>query len=218
MDGEFPERHLLATVSLVDLAAHGNAAAVEALCERFRPRLVAWAHGRLPGRARDLMDTEDLVQEALIRSLERLETFKGQEGPSFLAYVMQAIRNKIVDEIRRVDRRGERVEVDAEILDDQPTPLDACLRRETEMVYRAAVAQLAPAQQDLVIGRYELQMSNEELAIHAGLPSAAAARMATLRATRKLAEFMPDEIAPASHGNDRGLEPERDQHEGERTP
>src|SRR5678816_526771 len=104
------------------------------------------------------MDTEDLVQEALIRSLERLETFQGQEGPSFLAYVMQAIRNKIVDEIRRVDRRGERVEVDAEIPDDQPTPLDACLRRETEMMYRAAVAQLKPAQQDLVIGRYELQM------------------------------------------------------------
>lgn len=35
-----------------------------------------WAHGRLPAGARDLLATDDLVQETLLRTLKHIEGFE----------------------------------------------------------------------------------------------------------------------------------------------
>src|SRR5438445_13615394 len=47
----------------------GEEAARQALYERCLPLLRRWAHGRLPHQARDIADTDDLVQITLIRAL-----------------------------------------------------------------------------------------------------------------------------------------------------
>lgn len=48
------------THTVVDRAMSGSQQAVDALCERYRPRHVTWASGRLPGFARGMLDTDDI--------------------------------------------------------------------------------------------------------------------------------------------------------------
>ena len=46
------------------------------LIARYLPRLQRWATGRLPRWARDMADTQDLVQEALFQTFKRIERFE----------------------------------------------------------------------------------------------------------------------------------------------
>ena len=50
-------------------AREGDEAARNELCARYLPRLRRWAHGRLPVWAREHLDTEDIVQDALMKSV-----------------------------------------------------------------------------------------------------------------------------------------------------
>jgi RNA polymerase sigma-70 factor (ECF subfamily) len=63
------------TLELVVRARAGDRAAVEALLQRCLPSLKRWAHGRLPPAARGSLDTGDLVQEAALHALRRLDVF-----------------------------------------------------------------------------------------------------------------------------------------------
>ena len=64
------------TLTLLDRAKAGDAEALNALIARFLPRLQRWATGRLPGWARDLADTQDLVQETVVQAFKKIETFE----------------------------------------------------------------------------------------------------------------------------------------------
>jgi RNA polymerase sigma-70 factor, ECF subfamily len=182
-------RETLPTQTLVEQAVAGDSAAAEAICARFLPRLVSWATGRLPPHARDLLDTEDIVHEALVRSLAHLPGFSDQRG-SFLVYVQTAIRNQIRDEIRRIRRRPKRHDLDETLPDQQPSQIDQCLSQEDQARYQEALSHLSPDEQELIVSKLELQMTPLELAIHTGRPSPDAARMAAQRAIRKLAAAM----------------------------
>src|SRR6185436_19368854 len=57
------------TADLLEGIRGGDASATARLVKRYLPILRRWAHGRLPGKARDLADTDDLVQVALMRGL-----------------------------------------------------------------------------------------------------------------------------------------------------
>src|SRR5215217_9474451 len=61
------------TIELVVRARGGDRPAMEALLERCLPPLKRWAHGRLPAHARGNLDTGDLVQEAAMHVLARLD-------------------------------------------------------------------------------------------------------------------------------------------------
>jgi RNA polymerase sigma-70 factor (ECF subfamily) len=56
------------TFHLIDLAKAGDQAALDRLFDRHLKPLRRWARGRLPGWARDLADTDDLVQETLLQT------------------------------------------------------------------------------------------------------------------------------------------------------
>jgi RNA polymerase sigma factor (sigma-70 family) len=174
----------------VDRAIAGDGMAVEKLCDRLRPRLTAWAKGRLPAYARGLGDTEDLVQEALVGSIRRLPVFDNTERNGFLQYLKRAVMNRIRNEIRSARRRGVRASLDEAIADRAPLPIEQYLRREDERRYRRALAKLSPGDRELVIARVELQMTAQEIAMHTGRSTAAAARMATRRAILKLATLL----------------------------
>jgi RNA polymerase sigma-70 factor (ECF subfamily) len=60
------------SVELLERVRQGDQSALERLLQRHLPALRRWARGRLPRWARDLSDTEDLVQDTIIRSLQRL--------------------------------------------------------------------------------------------------------------------------------------------------
>src|SRR5262245_51421754 len=66
------------TMELVIRARSGDRLATEALLERCLPQLRRWAHGQLPVAARGSLDTNDLVQDAAMNLLKRLDFFQPQ--------------------------------------------------------------------------------------------------------------------------------------------
>src|SRR5437870_2285312 len=74
------------TIELVVRARTGDRPAMEALLERCLPPLKRWAHGRLPAVARGNMDTGDLVQDAALHVLGRLDRFEPRHVGAMQAY------------------------------------------------------------------------------------------------------------------------------------
>jgi RNA polymerase sigma-70 factor (ECF subfamily) len=54
--------------------------------------------GEVPAAARDLTDTQDLVQETLLSTFRHLQTFEIRGEGAFLAYLRRAILNRIRNE------------------------------------------------------------------------------------------------------------------------
>lgn len=183
---------LESTLTLVDRARAGDSPALEILCRRYIPRMTRWASGRLPSYARDLLATEDLVQDALYQTVRRIDRFRSEREGAFQVYVRQALLNRIRDQIRRphliqsLDNVPERAAAEA-------SPLEELLGRETMERYEAALGRLAPAEQEAVVARLEMAGTYQELADVLGKPSADAARMAVARALLHLAREMGHE-------------------------
>src|SRR5678809_280868 len=95
------------TIELVISARAGDRMALEALLERCLPPVKRWAHGRLPAHARGALDTGDLVQEAAIHVLRRLDKFEPRHVGAMQAYLRTSVVNRVRGEIRRVGRRAE---------------------------------------------------------------------------------------------------------------
>jgi RNA polymerase sigma factor (sigma-70 family) len=181
---------LTSTIDLLERFKRGDETAVNLLVERSLPPLKRWARGRLPMWARSLADTQDLVQDAVIRAMPHLKTFEARHPGALQAYLRQAIANHIRDEIRKVRSRPVAEEVQTNQVDMAPTPLEHAIGRERLERYETALAKLRPNEREAIIARLELQQSYEEVAIALGKPTAAAARMAVTRAVRNLVKAM----------------------------
>ena len=180
---------LTSTLELLERFKQGDNEAVSLLVERSIPPLKRWARGRLPQWARGTADTQDLVQDAVIRALPRLKAFEARHPGALQAYLRQAITNHIRDEIRRVNARPA-AELRESHPDVSPSPLEKAIGREGVERYEAALKALRPAEREAIIARIELQQSYEEVAIALGKPSADAARMAVTRALKALVQIM----------------------------
>jgi RNA polymerase sigma-70 factor (ECF subfamily) len=181
------------TVQLVQRIRQGDSVARDVLVERYFGALHRWARGRLPRYARHELDTQDLVQETLIRALDRMETFESRETGSFLAYLRQILKNRIRDEIRKVGRRPLNEELHDNIEEQGPSPMEEAIGRESWERYETALAKLPKQQQAGVIMRLELQFTHQQVADSLGMNSANAARMMVSRAIVSLTEIMDDE-------------------------
>ena len=87
-----------ATVYLLRQAQNGDQEALNRLVARYLPRLQRWATGRLPNWARDLCDTQDLVQETVVRAFRKIEGFEHRGEGSLQAYLRQVLMNRIREE------------------------------------------------------------------------------------------------------------------------
>lgn len=184
------EETLQSTATLIRRLRSGDEGAREDLMRRCLPLLRRWARGRLPYSARDIADTDDLVQVTLIRALDRIATFEHRGQGAFLAYLRQILVNASRDEIRKAGRRPIREEVDPSITDQRRSPFEQTLDQQTREAYEAALQSLEEHQRNAVILRLEFGMSFAEVAIELGSPSADAARMVVSRALTKMAEAM----------------------------
>jgi DNA-directed RNA polymerase specialized sigma24 family protein len=104
-------------------AQDGDEAARNELCARYLPKLRRWAHGRLPIWAREHLDTEDIVQDTLLRSVRRLDAFTPQHERAFCAYVCEALRNRLRDALRRAARRPASTAIPDDEPASDPSPL-----------------------------------------------------------------------------------------------
>ena len=176
------------TVSLLTRARNGDSQALEDLLARYIPVLSRWATGRLPVPARDLVDTADLVQEALIGTFKRLEGFEHRGEGALYAYLRQAVLNRIRDELRKARRRPERMDLDEGQPDQGASPLEAAIGREAVERYEAALQRLGEGERELIVARLELGLTYGEMAGVLGKSSPDAARMAVGRALVRLGE------------------------------
>src|SRR5205814_5005936 len=122
----------------------GDRAALESLMARYLPRLKSWASGRLPMRARSLLDTGDLVQETLLRTFERLDEVEVRGPGGFQAYVRAAVLNRIRDQIRWAARRPGPDGIPETLQDPGPTPLELAIGAELADRYERELQTLAP--------------------------------------------------------------------------
>ena len=176
------------SLTLLERARAGDRAALEALVARYLPRLQRWASGRLPRWARDLADTQDVVQESLFQTFQRVETFDSRGEGALQAYLRQAILNRIRDELRRAKRRPSKTELDSQAEGNGRSPLEEAIGQEAIERYERALASLRSEDRELVVARIELGYTYKEMAELLHKPTANAARMAAERAVIRLAK------------------------------
>jgi RNA polymerase sigma factor (sigma-70 family) len=178
------------SLSLLSRAQQGDAVALEALMGRYLTRLQRWASGRVPSAARSLLDTDDVVQDALLNTFRRLDHFQPRHDGALLAYLREAVANRIRNELRR-----RAIDADPTIEPDTltstlPSPFDAAVTREGLAAYERALAALDENERAAIIGRLEMGYSYDALARALQRPSADAARKLTERALRQLLALM----------------------------
>jgi RNA polymerase sigma-70 factor (ECF subfamily) len=175
------------TLHVLERARAGDELAARTLIERALPSVRRWAHGRLPRYARLDADTEDVVQDAFLRTLKRIERFQHRTVGGLQAYLRQAVINRVRDLIRGSKRRGLERGVDAEPRDWKPSPLEAAIMRQQLDRFLEALHKLRPADRQVIVWRIELGYTAEEVATKLG-KSKAAAGMTISRAMARLAK------------------------------
>jgi RNA polymerase sigma-70 factor, ECF subfamily len=169
----------------------GEDRALDQLWTRYLPRLKRWAHRRLPSATRNHASTDDLIQDAFVRSLAHLRTLQPRGQGRLFAYFRTIILNQVRDHARQAARRPMANELDTgEHPNPDPSPLDQVMGREVMDRYQRALSVLSEEDQQIIVAFVELRCTDSELAELFEKPSANAARMARGRALGRLAEVL----------------------------
>jgi RNA polymerase sigma-70 factor (ECF subfamily) len=126
----------------------------------------------------------------MVCALRHIDHFEPRRRDALRAYLQQAIRNRVKDELRRSGRRPIHVPVDGADLEGGESPLSQLLTAEQEQRFRRALSSLRPEERELLIARLDLGYSYAQITVATGRPSADAARMAVRRALLRLAQEM----------------------------
>src|SRR5256885_17075122 len=92
------------TLEVLACAQRGDRSAALVLIERAVPAVRRWARGRLPQVARNDADTEDVVQDAVLRTLKGIARCQHRTVGGLQAYLRQSVINRIRDLVRASGR------------------------------------------------------------------------------------------------------------------
>jgi RNA polymerase sigma factor (sigma-70 family) len=185
-----PAPALDATIDLIARVQTGDQTAWDTLINRYLRPLKQLGHNRLRGHARSMADTDDVVQDALIKTIRRLGQVDCRNRGALSAYLRRAVLNRIVDAARSSSRLGGNGAAADDCVDQKPSPLDHVLGKEETARYRAALKLLSPRDRQLIVLRLHQRVPYRELAQQLGLSSPDAARMASMRALLRFAEAL----------------------------
>jgi RNA polymerase sigma-70 factor (ECF subfamily) len=162
----------------------GDEAAFDELFDRFFPRLYRFALPRL-GNNEDA--AEEIVQQVLIRALERLYTYRGEAA--LLTWLCTLCRREIAGryesdtrrrEVSLVDDRPEiRVALDALAASESVDPEDTLGRRELAELVRLTLDHLPGRYGDVLEWKYLQDLSVKEIADRLGVGYKAAESLLT---------------------------------------
>ena len=189
-----PEPHLSGSQpGLLERALRGSRSAVEALFGRHAPWLQNWSRGRMPRRVCGVLDTSDVVQDALHHTFARFPRLEPKHAGAFRAYLRQSVDNRIRDELRRATRSRDLTELEVRVVasDDAAPQHRQVVDEETWARYRAGLDALTAREHRLIVGRADLGYSYKQIALIEGQRSPDAARMALRRALQRLSQLMP---------------------------
>lgn len=141
-------------------------------------------------------DTEDVLQEVLVKLIDKIPTLKNLEPQNRINYVAVSCKNTAYNFFR--DRKPEVLlgEEDDMVPDDAPS-LDDCFIVKEDVTRLAAIWPLLDEKtRYLLNGKYVLKKSAKELAADLKMPPDNV-RMALLRAKRKARRVMADMDTPS---------------------
>jgi len=200
---DMPEIELDSSVCLLRQAQAGDDDSLNRLLARYIPRLQRWASGRLPSGLRTMLDTVDLVQDAIIAALPHLNALEVRNERALQFYLQRAVRNRVIDLHRRGRRRPKREELGEDVRARGTMPDDAAVGAEARERYERARDSLKKRDRDAITLRVEMGLTYEEIAAQLGLASADSARMRVTRAIVRLADKMahPPKRVSSRHGH-----------------
>src|SRR4051812_48720722 len=141
---------------LLERANQGDPLAMDALLARYLPRLRRWASGRLPSSARGALDTEDVIQDTIIRALKQFQHFDNRGEGALQAYLRRAVLNRLTDLYRSHSRTPERDSLSSGIASSDASPLEEAIGADTVRRYERALLQLREQDREIVIMRIEM--------------------------------------------------------------
>jgi RNA polymerase sigma factor (sigma-70 family) len=180
----------LASAELLRRARTGESQALSQLFARYMPQLHRWAHRRVPAWARRGIDTGDLVQETVLRTIPNLRAFEPQREGALLRYLRRTLLNRVRDQMRYAARHPAPCEITDGLVDSDASPLELTVNREDHRRYRAALARLRAADRSAIVARIELGYTYEQLALTLRKSTPEAARLAVRRALLRLGDEM----------------------------
>ena len=187
---EFPESE--SEERLFERAKDGSRSALGTLLGRYTPWLRRWTRGRLPAWAREGIETDDLVQDALHQALPQVPNLRSAHSAALRLYLRRTIENQISDQLRRAAvRLNARTPSEAPQLSDEAAPqFRQLVDSEIWERYLEGLRGLTPRHRRLVVGRIELGYSYRQLAVIEEMSTPDAARMAFRRALVNLSRIM----------------------------
>ena len=200
------------TQRLLDQARAGTAGAVNRLLERHRAYLCRFVELRLDPQLQARVDPSDVVQEAQMEAVRRLDAYLGDAPMPFRLWLRQiaqdrllmlrrrhagAARRSVAREVSLPDRSSR--DLARKLLSGQSSPSEQMVRRELAERVRQAVAQLSDLDREIVLLRNFEGLSNQEAATVLDIEPATASQRygrALLRLRRLLAREGPHEEQP----------------------
>lgn len=162
------------------------------LLEASRPFLRQLAEQLVQGDLRRRIDPSDVVQETLLRAVERLGEFQGGAPSAQVTWLKEILRNLMTDLVRhhRAAKRdvGREVELPAEPAGSDRSPSSAVRRREVVDRIGFGLRQLTPDQSEVIQLRSQ-GLTFSEIGERTG-KSADASRMLWGRAVARLTELL----------------------------
>ncbi|MGQ9574016.1 MAG: sigma-70 family RNA polymerase sigma factor [Thermoguttaceae bacterium] len=190
---------------LIHKARQGDAACRERLFELCRGYLGLIARAQVESWLQARVDPSDLVQQTMLEAYRDFEHFQGDCQREWVAWLRRILAHNAADFVRRYRKAAKRQVLreipfrdprdtdawgkGAEPMASQPTPSQELLQRDDQSQLAAALAQLPPDYQEVILLRNLERLPFDEVARRMDR-SRPAAQMLWMRAIRKLRELL----------------------------
>jgi RNA polymerase sigma-70 factor, ECF subfamily len=193
--------------TLIESARQGDAECRERLFALCRSYLGLAARSQVETWLRRKVDASDLVQETMLEACRDFDRFEGRTEQEWLAWLRKILAHNAADFVRRYRGTAKRAagrEVPfrdpadsqspgaPEPAAQQLTPSQEFLQLDTELRMTAALSELPPDYQEVIVLRNLQRLSFNEVAERMGR-SRPAVQMLWMRAIRKLQEVMGED-------------------------
>ena len=89
------------TAMLLRQLKEGNKSSSKELFALYQPAFLKWTHSRIPTQAKELMDSQDMVQNTLLLVFNSIDTIRTKIAISFFSYIRSIFINQSKQEIRQ---------------------------------------------------------------------------------------------------------------------
>jgi RNA polymerase sigma-70 factor (ECF subfamily) len=164
------------TCGLLEQVARGDRRALDRLLEHYGPGLHAFVEARFDPKLRARLDPSDVVQEAQLEVVRRMDDFLRRRPMPFHLWVRKTTYERLLNVIRDQKRARRSVEREVALPDRSslllarpllaggPSPSQQMAAREFADRVARAVAQLAEADREILLMRHAEELPYEEIA------------------------------------------------------